>query len=104
MTRIFKVPLLDGYDIKKDKNGDYKEFCIEEEYWNSTDESPKKDGEYLLAVWDGYDMNYDVCYFKDNKWEVTNDWYEGEPIAYVAWIDIHTIHATKMPPKTPLKQ
>lgn len=91
MEKTFKVPLIDGYDPIEDKTGDYMEFKIVGEYWHSTDEPPKSDGEYLLAIWDGYGMEYDLCSYFEGKWHVTNDWCEGEPIAYVAWMDMKTI-------------
>lgn len=91
MEKIIKVQLMDGYDPAEDNNGQYMTFNVIGEHWNSIEEPPKNEGEYLLAIWDGYDMVYDVCCYEKGKWEVTNDWYEGTPIAYVAWMDLNGI-------------
>ena len=91
MERIFKVPLLSGYDFIKDRTGTYGMFRIVGESWNCIDNHPMVNGEYLLAVWTGDSVRYDVCTFWDNSWNPTSDWYEGEPIAYIAWMEIPPI-------------
>lgn len=91
MEKIFIAPLMDGYDPVKDNTGDCMKFKVIGEYWNSIEEPPKVVGKYLLAIWDGYGMEYDICFYTNGKWEVTNDWYEGKPIAYVGWMDLNTI-------------